>query len=34
MRIDRKELTPEELRRTCDPDSLGFETTEDLASQP
>ncbi len=26
-----KELTPEELRRICDPDSLGFETTEELA---
>ncbi|MBI4763934.1 MAG: AAA family ATPase [Deltaproteobacteria bacterium] len=34
MKINRKELTPEELRRTCDPDSLGFETTEDLPISP
>jgi lon-related putative ATP-dependent protease len=34
MRIHRKELTAEELRRTCDPDSLGFETTEDLPISP
>lgn len=34
MRLHRKELTPEELRRTCDPDSLGFETTEDLPISP
>ncbi len=29
-----RELTPEELRRTCDPDSLDFETTEELAVGP
>ena len=34
MEMKFKELTPEELRRTCDPNSLGFETTEDLAVGP
>ena len=34
MEMKFKELTPEELRRTCDPDSLGFETTEALAVGP
>jgi hypothetical protein len=34
MRINRKELRPEELRRICDPDRLGFETTEDLPISP
>jgi len=29
-----KELTPKELRRICDPDDLGFETTEELAVGP
>lgn len=29
-----RELTPEELRRICDPDSLGFQTTEELAVGP
>jgi lon-related putative ATP-dependent protease len=29
-----RELTPEELRKTCDPDRLGFETTDDLLVGP
>lgn len=29
-----RELTPEELRKNCDPNSLGFETTEALAVGP
>lgn len=28
------ELTPEELRRVCNPDELGFETTDELVSGP
>ncbi|MGA3084483.1 MAG: ATP-binding protein [Thermodesulfobacteriota bacterium] len=34
MKMDFRELTPEELRKICDPDSLGFETTEELAVGP
>jgi lon-related putative ATP-dependent protease len=30
MEMNFKELTPEELRRTCDPDRLGFESTDEL----
>ncbi|OGP50491.1 MAG: ATP-dependent protease [Deltaproteobacteria bacterium RBG_13_43_22] len=29
-----RELTPEELRRSCDPESLGFETTAELMVGP
>jgi len=34
MKNRYRELTPQELRRTCDPDSLGFETTDDLTNVP
>lgn len=34
MKMNFRGLTPEELRRICDPDSLGFETTEELAVGP
>lgn len=34
MEINFKELTPEDLRRTCNPDSLGFETTDELTIGP
>jgi lon-related putative ATP-dependent protease len=34
MEMNFRELTPEELRRTCDPDSLGFETTDELTVGP
>ncbi|HMK65372.1 MAG TPA: ATP-binding protein, partial [Thermodesulfobacteriota bacterium] len=32
MKNSFRELTPEEMRKSCDPDSLGFETTEDLSA--
>ena len=31
MASNRWELKPESLRAVCDPDSLGFETTLDVA---
>ncbi len=34
MKFKIKELKPEALRRTCDPDSLGFESTETLVLGP
>jgi lon-related putative ATP-dependent protease len=34
MKNHHRELTPAELRRTCDPDMLGIETTDDLTSIP
>jgi len=34
MEMNFRELAPEELRRICDPDGLGFETTEELAVGP
>jgi hypothetical protein len=34
MEMKFRELTPEELRLTCDPDSMGFETTDDLSVGP
>jgi lon-related putative ATP-dependent protease len=34
MKNHFRELTPNELRRACDPESLGFETTDQLAVGP
>jgi predicted ATP-dependent protease len=34
MRKNFKELLPEELRRICNPDELGFETTEEIVKGP
>jgi lon-related putative ATP-dependent protease len=34
MKNGPQELTPEELRRTCNPESLGFESTEELTVGP
>jgi lon-related putative ATP-dependent protease len=34
MKNRHRSLTPAELRRTCDPESLGFETTDDLTAIP
>ncbi|MGC1403956.1 MAG: ATP-binding protein [Thermodesulfobacteriota bacterium] len=34
MEKNFKELTPEELRRICNPDDLGFETTDEVTKGP